>query len=373
MRLSSSVASGLSIVSKTKNLLPKNRPQDPMQTKDLLFELSGNLETYNMHPGLHKQLVEHKYLKSLYVFDTFDKVVDLIYAKVTYVEPWASRGDSKPSSAWIYLYKLFTLQLSEEQVSILLDHGDSPYLRAMGALYVRYGADPSQLWRWLGEYADDLEFFAPSTDPRATVTFGAYCVRLLTDQSYYGTTFPALGVAVQRQIKVRLVLHEEAVQRARRNSRCLGTRLLEVGATVRAVFDDWESEPRWYEARIEAVVPPYEGAPEGTWPRFDVAFSSLGCRARVRRNLKFWRSCGEHNSVGGRMNLERSTLHLFRDCLRLVRYIGGDSAKGRALRRLVVDEFKKCVPLHGCADDESQAGPNRRHANETDEAVIAAR
>ncbi len=73
--------------------------------------------------------------------------------------------------AWIMLLKLLTLRLSEEQVTILLNHGDSPYLRAMGALYVRYCCEPTQLWRWLGAYADDLEDFAPSRDPEARMTF----------------------------------------------------------------------------------------------------------------------------------------------------------------------------------------------------------
>ncbi|KAJ1451671.1 PRP38 family-domain-containing protein [Pelagophyceae sp. CCMP2097] len=273
--------SGISIVQQNVNLLPKNKQQDPMLTKGPLFELAGKLETCNIHASLHTQLVNHNYFKSLYVFTTFEKVVDVVYEKVTYVEPWASRGDTTPSSAWIFLLKLFTLRLSEEQVTALLNHGDSPYLRAMGALYVRYGCEPAQLWRWLGPYADDLEEFAPSCDPNALMTFGGYCVKLLTDNAYYNTALPALPVAVQRAIKVSLVLHDEQVSRGKKNARWIGTAKLEPGATVRAIYDDYESDPKWFSAQIEAVVPPYDGAAEGTLPTYTVIFAQ-GSRDTIK-------------------------------------------------------------------------------------------
>ena len=39
--------------------------------------------------------------------------------------------------------------------------------------------------------------------------------------------------------------------------------------------------------------------------------------------------------------LERSTIHLFRDCLRLAGHIGGSSPKGLALKKVVSEGFKK--------------------------------
>ena len=62
----------------------------------------------------------------------------MIYEKVTYVEPWAATEVRSPSSAYCLLLKLFHLRLTEPQVRALLDHGDSTYIRALGALYVRY-------------------------------------------------------------------------------------------------------------------------------------------------------------------------------------------------------------------------------------------
>ena len=121
-----------------------------MHAKGPLFELSGNLETFNFHPMLHEKIVESEYFKCLFVFKTFEKCVDVIYEKVTYVEPWAAGSTRSPSSAYCLLLKLLHLRLTELQVKALLDHGDSPYIRAIGALYVRYGCEPGKLWSWLG-------------------------------------------------------------------------------------------------------------------------------------------------------------------------------------------------------------------------------
>lgn len=144
--------------------LPKNVAQEGAEGP--AFEIGGaNPELYNMDLELHQKVTRSEYFKCLYVFKTFDKVVDLIYEKVGYIEPWTHRGTQKrgfhksPSSAFCVaqrpccppearrslfklvglLLKLFHLQLTEEQVKSLLDHPDSTYIRALGILYVRYG------------------------------------------------------------------------------------------------------------------------------------------------------------------------------------------------------------------------------------------
>ena len=51
----------------------------------------------------------------------------------------------------------------------------------------------------------------------------------------------------------------------------------------------------------------------------------------------------------GRM-LERTTLQLFRDCLRTAHHIGGDSAKGRALKQVVKEGFRKHAGVTDAAE-----------------------
>ena len=42
------------------------------------------------------------------------------------------------SSAYCLLYKLFTLKLTRRQVQAMLNHVDSPYIRGLGIMYIRY-------------------------------------------------------------------------------------------------------------------------------------------------------------------------------------------------------------------------------------------
>mgnify|MGYP003315717221 FL=1 len=260
--------SGIPISQSKINLLPKNVAQDPMDAKGPIFDLHGNPDTFNLHPMLHEKIDESEYYKCLFVFKTFDKVVDVIYEKVTYVEPWAAGSTRSPSSAYCLLLKLFHLRLTEIQVKALLDHGDSPYIRALGALYVRYGCAPERTWHWLGHYADDLEEFAPGLNPNQTTTFGAYCVKLMTDLQYFSTMLPRIPVAIERRLKVELVLHGEMVARGARNAARGGTKALEPGAAVRAIYRDEERDPAWYDAEVVSCVEPYEGAPEGMLPSY---------------------------------------------------------------------------------------------------------
>lgn len=159
--------------------LPKNVQQDESEMIGPIFDIGGqNAKCFNIESELHHKITRSEYFKRLYVFKTFKKVVDVIYEKVTNVAPWTQRGQQKrgfwktPSSAFCLLLKLFHLKLTEVQVRELLDHPDSPYIRAIGMLYVRYGAPSSRLWKWLGPYCDDLEEFAPGTQQTETCSLG---------------------------------------------------------------------------------------------------------------------------------------------------------------------------------------------------------
>ncbi|KAJ8600121.1 hypothetical protein CTAYLR_003488 [Chrysophaeum taylorii] len=261
--------SGIPIVNSKVNLLPKNLPQEPM-ARGPLFEIWGGpgASSFNLPPITYQKINESEYFKCLYVFRSFEKVVDVIYEKVTYVEPYASTAKT-PSSAYCLLLKLFTLRLTEDQVKQLLDHPDSTYIRALGALYVRYGAEPSKLWRWLGDYCDDLEEFAPSMNPHDTTTFGQFVTSLFDSSQYFGTPLPRVPLPVERRIKVNLVLDAEQVARGKKNLR----HNIQPGARVRAIYTDPDTdEMTWCDATVVKIQTPYEGAPEGTLPRCVVDF-----------------------------------------------------------------------------------------------------
>lgn len=61
------------------------------------------------------------------------------------------------STAFCCLYKLYTLKLTRKQIYGLLDHSDSPYIRALGFMYLRYTQPPQDLIGWFEPYLADEE------------------------------------------------------------------------------------------------------------------------------------------------------------------------------------------------------------------------
>ena len=67
------------------------------------------------------------------------------------------------SSAYCLLFKLFTLKLTERQLVQLINHRDSPYIRGLGFMFIRYCQPPNTFWDWLEPYLEDDE----EIDPKA--------------------------------------------------------------------------------------------------------------------------------------------------------------------------------------------------------------
>jgi hypothetical protein len=134
----------------------------------------------------------------------WDILVDEIYTQVTYLEPWvAGKGIGTPSTAFCLLYKLFTLRLSVKQIRVLLRHKDSPYIRALGFLYLRFGANPRELWSWFEPYLEDdepivLKYNSPPT------TIGKFVRDLLTKPKFFDVVLPRIPVVVQREVDRQL-------------------------------------------------------------------------------------------------------------------------------------------------------------------------
>ncbi|KAL8104359.1 pre-mRNA splicing factor SR-like 1 isoform X2 [Apium graveolens] len=133
------------------------------------------------------------------------KPIDQLLEKVLldHVEPWMTGNCRGPSTAFCLLYKFFTMKLTAKQMSVLLDHEDSPYIRAIGFLYLRYAADPKTLWGWFEPYIKDEEEFSPGSNERKT-TMGVYIRDLLLGQYYFDTLFPRIPVPVMRLIQANL-------------------------------------------------------------------------------------------------------------------------------------------------------------------------
>lgn len=121
----------------------------------------------------------------------------------------AARGVSDagiPSMCFILLYKLHCLKPSAQQINKLINHGDSPYIRVMGFLFLRYCCDPKKMWDWFENYFEDEEEFhlrGEKSDKHPT-TIGHWLRSLLTDLDYHDTMLPRIPVPIMRDYKSKL-------------------------------------------------------------------------------------------------------------------------------------------------------------------------
>ncbi|XP_037778107.1 pre-mRNA-splicing factor 38B-like, partial [Penaeus monodon] len=131
----------------------------------------GNEKSMNLNPLILTNIQSSQYFKvNLYQLKTYHEVIDEIYYNVTHLEPW-EKGSRKTSgqtgmcggvrgvgaggivsTAFCILYKLYTLRLTRKQVTGLLNHSDSPYIRGLGFMYIRYTQPPADLWDWFEPY-----------------------------------------------------------------------------------------------------------------------------------------------------------------------------------------------------------------------------
>jgi len=95
----------------------------------------------------------------------------------------------------------------------MLNHVDSPYIRCIGFLYLRYATEPDKLWGWFKPYVYDTEEFSPTANKKLTITIGDYVRSLVNDIDYYGTILPRLPVMLQREMKVKMLQEKESFDR----------------------------------------------------------------------------------------------------------------------------------------------------------------
>ncbi|ETW29284.1 hypothetical protein PFUGPA_03572 [Plasmodium falciparum Palo Alto/Uganda] len=76
-----------------------------------------NTTTYNVNTLLRNNILSSEYFKSLIPIKTFKEVVDEIHSYADHVEPYCIGSNRAPSTLFCCLYKFFTMQLSEKQVT----------------------------------------------------------------------------------------------------------------------------------------------------------------------------------------------------------------------------------------------------------------
>ncbi|CAH2100394.1 unnamed protein product [Euphydryas editha] len=191
-----------------------------------ILPIWGNEQTMNLNPLILANIQGSSYFKvHLFKLKTYHEVVDEIYYQVKHLEPW-ERGSRKTagqtgmcggvrgvgaggivSTAFCLLYKLYTLRLTRKQVNGLLQHTDSPYIRALGFMYIRYTQPPADLFDWYADYLDDEEEVDPRAGGGGSTTMGALVRQMLIKLDWFSTLFPRIPVPIQKQIEQKLAEH----------------------------------------------------------------------------------------------------------------------------------------------------------------------
>ncbi|XP_059483808.1 pre-mRNA-splicing factor 38B isoform X6 [Neocloeon triangulifer] len=186
--------------------------------KSNVLPLWGNERTMNLNNLILTNIQASHYFKvNLYELKTYHEVVDEIYYKVSHLEPW-EKGSRKTagqtgmcggvrgvgaggivSTAYCLLYKLFTLKLTRKQLNGLLTHPDSPYIRGLGFMYIRYTQPPADLWDWYDEFLEDEEEFDVKAGGGQVMTIGNMLRHFLSKLEWFSSLFPRIPVPIQRQ------------------------------------------------------------------------------------------------------------------------------------------------------------------------------
>jgi len=221
------------------------QPQDPEDDDDddptiwtaskskSVLQFHGNERTMNINPLILTNVQGSPYFKvELFNIKTFHEVVDQIYYKVDHLEPWATgsrktagrsqtgmcggvRGVSAGgivSSCYCLMYKLYTLKVTKKQVYALIEHADSPYIRGVGFMFLRYTLPPQLMWDWFEPYLDDEEEIDIKAGGGKPMTIGEMCRLMLTRLEWFDTRFPRIAVNYEKQIRDNLEARQREQQ-----------------------------------------------------------------------------------------------------------------------------------------------------------------
>jgi pre-mRNA-splicing factor 38B len=305
---------------------PSTAIEQPEDNSNIL-PMHGNSTNFNINALLYNNIMESDYFKALYQLRTYHEVLGEIQQSVHHVEPWTTGTARYPSTAFCLLLKFMLMRLTVKQMNGLLEAEGSPFSRAIGFLYLRYTCPPNELWKWFEPFLEDEEIFQPFSDKTISMTMGSYCIKLLTEMSYSGTTLPRIPVPIERKMKVLLLLLEDKKKRHQRNLRLKEQGHFKVGDKVRAIYGDEENEPAWYDAVIDSFDDENDFKYWVTFPEYgNLECVDLGDMDIIDNNSSIQtkkqddqighsnvvsrsrsRSCGRDNSLGDRDAKRRRT------------------------------------------------------------------
>lgn len=192
-----------------RRVMPEAVDQDPLK--------QVNANTFGITPILQSHILGSAHYKEALTLETFEQVVAEMREYGDSVEPYLPNSNTTPSALFCCLYRLVTLGINAHQLLHLIEINNSPRVRCVGILYVRFGLPPAQLWPWLGEYTLDDEVFMTSTSSQEQTTIGQFVESLLLEDRYYSIVLPRLPMNVKRQLQANIAPVSQYRRRAQAN------------------------------------------------------------------------------------------------------------------------------------------------------------
>jgi pre-mRNA-splicing factor 38B len=211
----------------------------------------------------------------------WNAVIDEIYYRVEHVGVF--EVGKVPSTAFCLLLRLLTLNMTPHQLQNTIKHEDSPYIRAIGFLYLRFAGIPTEIAPLIQPHLFDLEneiAIGPSGHRQKKMSMGEYLCRMFGGTTdYFGeTSLPRFPVQAERTIAVLVLAAEKILERAHHHQRNQHHRdRFRIQANVRALYSDPDNPPAWYPAVIDRVIDhdPDTHKPL-QYPRYIVTFPEYG-------------------------------------------------------------------------------------------------
>ena len=257
------------------------------RSKSALPIWGGPDRSFHFNPLLFRNTLQSSYFQKCcqHLMD-WNAIIDEIYYEVQSLQPFASGGggDKTPSSAFCLLLRLLTLRMTDHQLDLTLKHVDSPYIRAIGFMYLRYGGPPDQIISWIQPYLYDSEELTVEASGKQqkhnqATTMGQFVRDLFRSRDFHGTPLPRFPLDIERSIQVLLLQAEKVAERAAKHKQntSLMAHFQTVGSEVMALYGDDENPVTWYKAVIDRVITRDEQTGATLfYPKFVVTFPEYG-------------------------------------------------------------------------------------------------
>jgi pre-mRNA-splicing factor 38B len=249
----------------------------------------GSEDTFHFNPLLLKNTIHSSYFqKACQTLSNWNAVIDQIYYEVTHVQPFSSLIDKTPSTAFCLLLRLMTLRMTDHQLTLTLQHPDSPYIRAIGFLYLRFVGPPEQILRWIEPYLFDPEPIQVDGSGGSSLgskskrndisTMGEFVRTIFDAREYFGTPLPRFPLPVERELRVRILAANQVAQRATKHYQNAATMkyFQTIGNEVMALYGDDENPTTWYKAVVDRVITVDDAGYALEHPKFVVTFTEYG-------------------------------------------------------------------------------------------------